>query len=410
MFFFGEQEQGVCTLRNMYTDDSDDDAPQLVRVAPGATNEERTRPTLPATNEAASPTSAPTTATAATTTGKRPPVPVLLLSGFLGAGKSTLIQYILQAKHGYRIAVVMNEIGDTADIEKAAMIAEPEAMEAQPISDWVELENGCICCSSKDDLVLSLERLLQQRDRFDYIVIEGTGLMDAGAVATALWTDDEVQADSICLDAIVVVVDAKNIIRHLDDTRERINPAQRQIAYADVVLLNKTDLVDAETREEVRRRVREISDAAIIDCERCVVDLGSVLGTGLYRGGSAAGQRDDRDDRDDLAHEHNHHHQSSVGTETFLFAERLDIERLKNVMDELLWERPGGNDMEILRVKGLVCDADGGRVVLQAVWETYEVRPVGGDWEPGQPGKVVFIGSGLDRELLGSKLASCAVI
>lgn len=92
-----------------------------------------------------------------------------------------------------------------------------------------------------------------------------------------------------------------------------------------------------------------------------------------------------------------------------MFAERLDVERLKNVMDELLWERPGGNDMEILRVKGLVCDADGGRVVLQAVWETYEVRPVGGDWEPGQPGKVVFIGSGLDRELLGSRLASCAL-
>jgi hypothetical protein len=97
------------------------------------------------------------------------PVPVLLLTGFLGAGKSTLVNYILTSKHGFRVAVVMNEIGDTADIEKAAMVSDPEQLDAAPIDDWVELENGCICCSAKNDLVKSLERLLQQRDRFDYV-------------------------------------------------------------------------------------------------------------------------------------------------------------------------------------------------------------------------------------------------
>ena len=371
----------------MYTD-SDDDVPALVAGKFVESNED-TREADPS-------------AGAATTNDRdtRPPVPVLLLSGFLGAGKSTLVNYILQSKHGYRIAVVMNEIGDTADIEKAAMIAEPEALEAAPIADWVELENGCICCSAKDDLVLSLERLIQQRSKFDYIVIEGTGLMDPGAVAAALWTDREVQAGSICLDAIVTVVDAKNILSRLDDDQS----AQRQIAYADILLLNKIDLVDEETRAEVAKRVGALSDADLMECERCVVDLAKILGTGLYQGsddiverGAAGG--DDNVDCD--GHSHAHHHASSIGTETLLLDGRFDTDRLKDVMDELLWSEV--SDMVVLRVKGLLQDAGGGRVVLQGVSAVYDLQTVSGEW-PGGPSKIVFIGSGLDRDVLRARL------
>ena len=350
----------------------------------------------------------------------REPVPVLLLTGFLGAGKSTLVQFILTARHGHRIAVVMNEIGDTADIEKAAMIAEPESLDAAPVSDWVELENGCICCSAKNDLVLSMERLLQQRDRFDYIIIEGTGLMDPGAVAAALWTDDEMQAGSICLDAIVTVVDAKNILKHLDDARGQSNHAQKQVAYADVLLLNKVDLVDDSRREEVASRLRALSDAKIIECERCVVDLGSILGTGLYQGIAGNAETDPdaamstqlHEDGDGRLHHHHHHHHghghvSAVDTavETFLIGERLDIERLREMLDSLLWE---DGDTDIYRAKGLIHAADGSAFVLQAVGDVYELKRVG-LWEPGnlKPSKLVFIGRGLERAALLGSLLGC---
>lgn len=340
----------------------------------------------------------------------RKPVPVLLLTGFLGAGKSTLVQYILTAKHGHRIAVVMNEIGDTADIEKAAMIAEPEMLDAAPVSDWVELENGCICCSAKNDLVKSMERLLQQRDRFDYIIIEGTGLMDPGAVAAALWTDDEMQAGSICLDAIVTVVDAKHIIKHLDDTQEAVNHAQKQVAYADVLLLNKIDLVDDVTREEVAVRLQALSDAKVIECERCAVDLGMILGTGLYRGAfdamnklEAGVERGDGVTQPPADHHHHHHHNSAVGTEAFLLAEKMDIEKLKDTLDTLLWE--DGNT-DIYRAKGLIQGGDGSAFVLQAVGDVYELKRVG-EWEAGRPSKVVFIGRNLDREALRRRFDDC---
>ena len=118
-----------------------------------------------------------------------PPVPVLLLTGYLGAGKTTLVNYILSAKHGYRCAVLMNEFGEgAADIEKA-LVREPEGEDAAPLADWIELENGCICCSVKNDMVKALEQLLQQRDKFDYVIIETTGLANPGPVAAALWTD-----------------------------------------------------------------------------------------------------------------------------------------------------------------------------------------------------------------------------
>ncbi|KAL6770564.1 ZNG1 [Auxenochlorella protothecoides x Auxenochlorella symbiontica] len=177
--------------------------------------------------------------------GPLKPVPVTLITGYLGAGKSTLINRILNTQHGYRCAVLMNEFGESADVERA-LIKEPEGEEASPLANWVQLENGCICCSVKNDMVKALEALLQQRASFDYILIETTGLANPGPVAAALWTDAELEA-GVCLDAVVTVVDARNIRRQLADPPgegAEVCEAAAQIAFADVVLLNKVGAAD----------------------------------------------------------------------------------------------------------------------------------------------------------------------
>ncbi|GAB4820610.1 hypothetical protein N2152v2_007656 [Parachlorella kessleri] len=236
------------------------------------------------------------------TTDAPAPVPVTLITGYLGAGKTTLVNYILTAKHGCRCAVLLNEIGDSADVERA-LVKEPEGSEAAAMDEWVTVENGCICCSSKNDMVKALEALMQQRDRFDYVVIETTGLANPGPVAAALWTDAELES-SICLDAVVTVVDAKNILRQLRDQPGRnaeaqpgaeasVNEAQQQLAFADVVLLNKVDLVSPAQLQEIMREIAAVNgDARVLPCQRCQVDLGHILNTGIYSGtlaGPAAG-------------------------------------------------------------------------------------------------------------------------
>jgi G3E family GTPase len=120
-------------------------------------------------------------------------VPITLITGYLGAGKTTLVNQILSTKHGFRCAVLLNEIADSADIERA-LVKEPEGAEASPLAEWTELENGCICCSAKNDMVKALEALMQQRSRFDYVLIETTGLANPGPVAAALWTDEQLES------------------------------------------------------------------------------------------------------------------------------------------------------------------------------------------------------------------------
>jgi G3E family GTPase len=242
-----------------------------------------------------------------------PPVPVLLLTGYLGAGKTTLVNYILSEQHGYRCAVLLNEIADSADIEKA-LVREPEGgQETSALADWVQLENGCICCSVKNDMVQALEGLLLQRDRFDYVIIETTGLANPGPVAAALWTDAELES-SICLDAIVTVVDSRNVLRHLKEERPdgSVNEAQQQIAFADIVLLNKIDLVDESALVNVEAEIAAVNaNVAIVRCQNCVVDLGRILHTGMYTGEALLLDTDRETDHqdDDDNHQGHHHHQ-----------------------------------------------------------------------------------------------------
>jgi G3E family GTPase len=170
-------------------------------------------------------------------------VPVTILTGFLGAGKTTLLRYLLTASHGKRIAIIENEFSLGMGIE--GMIA-MSGVDGADMSNFFELNNGCICCTVKDNLLATLEQLVLHKDRFDYILIETTGVANPGPVISVFWADEGMES-SLKLDGVVCVVDCVNIEGYLNSETTRLDVSQ-QICYADRLLLNKSDLVIDETQ------------------------------------------------------------------------------------------------------------------------------------------------------------------
>ena len=196
-------------------------------------------------------------------------IPVTVLTGFLGAGKTTLLNRILTEQHGRKLAVIENEFGEVGVDHQLVISGEEELF---------EMNNGCICCSVRGDLIRILGRLLKRKDRLDGVLIETTGLANPAPVAQTFFSDDEIRA-AFQLDAIVTVVDAKHVAQHLEAGDESV----KQIAFADVVLLNKTDLVPPAELDRLEARIRGINAVARLErTQNCAVPLDRILNVGGF--------------------------------------------------------------------------------------------------------------------------------
>ena len=344
-------------------------------------------------------------------------IPVTVLTGYLGSGKTTLLNRILSENHGKRYAVIVNEFGEIG-IDNDLIVESDEEI--------YEMNNGCVCCTVRGDLIRVVEGLMRRPGRFDAIVVETTGLADPAPVAQTFFMDEDVRAKTK-LDAVVALVDAKHLPLRLKDSRE----AEDQIAFADVVVLNKTDLVNADELRDVEAAVRAINPGARIHrTQRAGVALDEVLDRGAFDLQRAvdndphfleAHDHDhDHECGPDCDHDHHHHHDhhdhhhhdhgpSPIHDVTVqsvsLRAGEMDPRKFFPWMEKLT-QAEGPN---ILRLKGIVAlKDDPDRYVVQGVHMILE-----GDhqraWKEGEKheSRLVFIGRELDPERLKRNFEAC---
>lgn len=333
---------------------------------------------------------------------------VTVITGYLGAGKTTLVNYILKSEHGKRIAVILNEFGEELGIEKAMI---NKGQESSLVEEWIELPNGCVCCSVKHSLVQALEQLAERPERFDYILLETTGLANPGSLASVLWVDDELES-TIHLNSVITVVDAKNFDRQLHEHKEcdKTSEAFLQIAYADVVILNKIDGLQSENDKlpskllMLENEIHQINSLAkIIRSEYCGVDLDDILQCGAYDTKFAS-----RKMLLDLVNTKTNSfcHDLEVATVCVTQTGVVCLDQLKRWLEQLLWEQ---QEVKILRAKG-VLNIRGSEFshMLQAVQDVYEITPVYA-WEEHdvRSNKIVFIGKNLDEVYLSKAFGLC---
>ncbi len=316
----------------------------------------------------------------------RSQIPVTVLTGYLGAGKTTLLNRLLTEEHGKRYAVIVNEFGEIGIDNELVVDSDEEVF---------EMNNGCICCTVRGDLIRIIGNLLKRKGRFDAILIETTGLADPAPVAQTFFVDEEVRAVAK-LDSIVTVVDAKNVLARLDDSHE----AAEQIAFADVILLNKADLVPADELVALEARIRSINPTGVIHhTERCVIPSSEVLDRRAF----------DLDRilaiEPDFLGEDAHEHDDAVTSVALRETRPIDVHKFNQWITALLREK----GQAILRSKGILdFKGNANRFVFQGV----HMLTDGGEgkaWRRGEArdSKLVFIGRELDAAELKAAFAAC---
>ena len=320
-------------------------------------------------------------------------IPVTILTGFLGSGKTTLLKRILTEQHGHRIAVIENEFGEEG-VDNDLLLQERE-------EQIVEMNNGCICCTVRGDLIRILGDLVDRRERgeieFERVIIETTGMADPGPVAQTFFVDEDI-AERYLLDAIITVVDAKHGNTQLDERRE----AQEQVGFADRILMSKVDLVSSEEQEALKARLRRMNPRAPIRTvhfgQAPIAEILDIRGFNL----NAILEIDP-----DFLESDDHEHDETVQSFVFRSNRAFDPAKLEDFLSGLI--QVYGPDM--LRYKGVLFMKGSDRqTVFQGV-HMMMGADLGRRWQPGEKpsSKMVFIGKKLPKDLFVKGLEQCLV-
>ena len=324
-------------------------------------------------------------------------IPVSIITGFLGSGKTTLLNHILTQQQGLKVAVLVNEFGEIG-IDNELIIKSDD--------DIVELNNGCICCTINDDLVKTVQKILDRQEKLDYLIVETTGVADPVPVAVTFMSTE--LRGKTRLDSIITMVDCDNFYA---EAKQNSTVAYQQITYGDIILLNKTDLVESEAVDRIEEQIRQHrGDAKVIRTVKGEVDLPLILSVGLFKSDhyfkeETSHSHHDEHHHHEQNHEHEHHNHSDHLDEdgftslSFETEQPLDIRKFQYFLDNQLPE-------SVFRAKGILwLKGSPARHIFHLSGKRFGIED--DEWKATPKNQLVFIGQNLEREKLKELLENC---